>query len=78
MFLKQISSVGVKDWRRHPMHEDDEDWSQQDGDLSFVGGKYFHVSVWIFATDQGGEQKAAAKLIEADCRYMNLTLVFRQ
>eukprot|EP00959_Pyramimonas_sp_CCMP1952_P453591 9468466-Pyramimonas_sp.AAC.2 len=81
LYLKQVRSVGARDWLHHPLHagrDDLADWCPQDGDRSFVGNKYFHMSVWIFTTDQGGEQKAAARLIEADCRYMNLTLVFQQ
>eukprot|EP00959_Pyramimonas_sp_CCMP1952_P086249 1803979-Pyramimonas_sp.AAC.1 len=66
LFLKQVRNVGARDWLHHRLHAHREDlayWCPQDGDRSFVGNKYFRLSVRIFSADQGGEQKAAARFI---------------
>eukprot|EP00959_Pyramimonas_sp_CCMP1952_P212195 4440262-Pyramimonas_sp.AAC.1 len=56
----------------------DGDWDPTVGDSQYVYDNYFHVTVWIFSTDQGGEQVGAAGLLGADCRCHSLILMFRQ
>ena len=69
LYLRQTTDLGMRSWL------DDQDDFVSTGQTST---RYFHIQVYIFASDQGGDQCAADALIMADCGQGVLKLCIRQ
>ena len=62
MYMKQCASVGLPDWAQTPTWSLPMAWPPASQELP----DYIHIRVWVFASDQGGDQKGADKLIDGD------------
>lgn len=62
MFFKQLLAAGVRPWTQQFVLPDN----------------FLHLRVFVWSTDQGGDQKGAEKLMQADALPNSNTLMFRQ
>ena len=80
MILKQLEAVGCNTWLQYRLHDvpeisPQELWAWQMGDGS--GASYQHISVYVFGSDQGPDQRGSDTLIDADVEPLLYVWKFR-